>query len=348
MVKIENDKIKIYSKIDKSRLKFPMILLVICILIISLCSLIVQSLMFMTLIFFPLIVLVMTAYLYFKKDDEKPRYSLSKEEFIIYNNNEEVKYNCNNIINFTAVDPKVNSICINYVDENGKKRSKIMSLIGCENIKFVNLANEMLKNNLDISKGNNIAKEEYVVNDTSKVFEELRKNNEKIKCTFLGKSKMFSLNGDSYTLEKTYSYLFFVTEDEKIFKIGLVHVDIDLNELDLNTKYELSYYSKKDILLAKKLDEPIDTEMINNLRNSADYITELTFDRQQIIDEIELSYAMKKNNNIVKVLILISILFIPVSIIIACVIFFVAMFVMQPCMLLISISKYKKNHKMQK
>ena len=74
----------------------------------------------------------------------------------------------------------------------------------------------------------------------------------------------------------------------------------------------------------------------------------MTFDRQQIIDEIELSYAMKKNNNIVKVLILISILFIPVSIIIACVILFVAMFVMQPCMLLISISKYKKNHKMQK
>lgn len=346
MVKIEDDKIKIYSKIDKSKLKLSMILFGMCIFIILLCCLLMRRLLLMILAIFPVIILIIAVYLYLKKDDEKLRYSLSKEYFIIYKNNKEIKYNCSDITSFATVNTNGNNIYLNYLDSNGKKRSKVINLIGCEKMKFVNLANEILRNNIDLDNKNNVAKEEYTIKETSKVFDELKRNNEKIKCTLIGKSKMFIFNGNSYSLERFYNILFFVTDNKEIIKIDLRGIDINLDELDLNTKYELSYYREKDILLASKLEEPIDTEMIDNLRNSVDYVADLCFEKQQIIDEIELLHKIDKINNILKVLILISLVSILFSIRIFCIIFLVMICIFYPCLLVSCISRYKKKHDM--
>ncbi len=343
MLKVEDNKINIYSKINKDSLGLSMFLFGFAMLVIIFVSLIAQNIIFLALEIFPLFFLLVSIYFYSKKDGEELKYSLSKEEFIIYKNKSEIKYNCSDIINFSAIDYN-NAVSINYTNEKNKKCSKVIELRGCKNLEFVNLANEFLKKDINLNVENNKINTDVESDskDVEQIFKDLEKSDKKIKCDLLGKSKMFILNGNSYTLEKFDSCLFFVTEDNKLLEIDLRDIDINWDELNFKNKYELSYNKQKHLFSALKLDESVNLENINNFKNNIKYSTKLSFDEQEILKEVELYNKILKLNNVMKILILLSLLSLFFSMLVFSLAFCIIL-ILYPCMLLTYVSKYKKN-----
>lgn len=339
MIKVENNQISVYSKINKDGLKSAIILFCVAFLWTGLNFIILRSMISMVLGVISLVLVGITFTIYKKCDGEKLKCSLSKDEFAIYSNKNIIKYRCDKIINFSIVNDN-NCISLNYINEKGKKSSKIIMMQGCTNTEFVNLANEFLKRDIELNiENDNSAK--YNTENNKNVLTNLMKNKEKIECTLLGKTKMFVLNGASYTLERIHSKLVFINEKNDIFEIDIRDAQINWNELSLKNKYEISYNKLKGEFIIEKVNETVDLMKVEELRNDIRYNTKVSFDEKQIMDEVSLYNNIIKISKIfglITVLVCFSFFFSEIIFIIGTII----IAIVYPSLLLLYINKYKK------
>lgn len=339
MIKLENNQISVYSKINKDGLKGAIILFCVAFLWSGLNFIILRSIIPIALGIISLLLIGITFTIYKKCNGEKLKFSLSREEFAIYSNKNITKYKCDKIINFSIIDDN-NSISLNYINEKGKKCSKIIMMQGCKNIEFVNLANEFLRKNIKLNIENNDSTK-YNTENNKNILKDLMKNKEKIECMLLGKTKMFILNGSSYTLEKLHSNLIFITEENDIFEIDIRDAQINWNELSLKNKYEISYNKIKGEFIIEKINKTADLMKVEELRNDIKYNTKVIFDEQQIIDEVKLSNnvsKISKSFGLVALLVCFSVFFSKIIFLIG----IITIFIVYPSLLLYYIEKYKK------
>ena len=156
MLKIEDNEIKIYRKIDKKSLKQSIILFTISIVFGIVMTIIVKTLFIWGILaIISLILLLNSLILYKQADKEELMYSLSKEAFIIYK--KEVpykKYSTSNIESFAKFPSEYNDVILIFKNEKGKRDSKAFALQGYKNTDFVEIANEFLKSSISTDEIN--------------------------------------------------------------------------------------------------------------------------------------------------------------------------------------------------
>ena len=235
MLKIENNEIKIYRKIDKKSLKQSIILFTIAIVLGMVMSVLSKIwLIWGILEIISIILLLICLNLYKQGDKEKLMYSLSKEAFIIYKKEKPYKeYITSNIESFVKFPSEYNEVVLNFKNEKGKRDSKIFMVQGCKNTDFVEMANEFLKSSISIDEINeslitsNINEGKKKLQESTELINKLVKSGEKIKVALLGKTKQFILSGKSYVYERIVSELVFVNGNDTILSLDISEIEIE-------------------------------------------------------------------------------------------------------------------------
>ncbi len=295
MIKIEKGQINIYMETDKKNTLNAMALFFVASLLMTITYCFTKNIFCIILAILPLIPLVISIYIYMKQakeekegKNEKLKCSLSKNEFIIYENKKVEKYNTNQIISFSVFpDPNLeNYISLNYKNEKGKEISIPFMMQGCSNIEFVNLANNFLKGEALKETPKGIINTKYNTADSSKIIKELIKTKKKIECTLIGKTKMFFINGSSYSLGNIYSDLLFVDSNNNIFRIYIKNVKFDFESLNLENTYEVFYDNSERKFILKNTNNKVNTQITEDFRKDITYSSKILFEKDEILSEI--------------------------------------------------------------
>ena len=288
MIKMEENKINVYSKFDKDSIKGALVCFVLAAIVTIPFYFITKSIIFIILGIISIISFIISFRIYKNADKEKLSCSLSKNEFIIYKNKKQKKFDVSKISNFAAIPGEraiENDVILNYVDENGKNKSMSFLMKGCKNTEFVNLANKFIKED-NANKGyKSIDENKYNKDNSKKVIDELA-DNKKIKCTVLGKTKIFISNGSGYTLGDLYTKFVFVDENKNIFDIDSRYVKINFETFDNNYLYEMVYDKKSDSAILEKTSTKTDPQIINDFKEDIVYSSKIAFDKDDIVFEL--------------------------------------------------------------
>lgn len=300
MIRIEDNQINVYTKVDKEEIKDAIVCFFIAFVIAIVLCIIFKNLFFVILSGISLFALII-AYCIYKKDfPERLRFSLSKKEFIIYKKRKNEIFDNNKITGFFVVPNQSgfeNYINVNYINEKGKEASALFQMRGSSNIEFVNLANSYL-NKEEIKKEiKETDNSKYNKDNSGKILKELTKTKEKIEFTLVGKTKIFILNGSGYSLQTLYPYLIFVDSNNNILEVLAKDVILNWNEIDSKYTYELVYDRKKDKLIAEKTNNLANQNIVNDFKEDFIYSSKLLFKKEEIISE---STFLKKYMKILK------------------------------------------------
>lgn len=296
MLKIENNQINVYSKFDKDAIKGALVCFFLAILIAVVFYFITKSVLFIILGIISIIVFSVSFYIYKNAGVEKLSFSLSEKEFIIYKRKKEKRYDSSKIISFAAIPRESgleNYVVLNYINEKGKNKSISFLMKGCLNTEFVNLANNFLKKEEKEEtevKHKKIKTDKYNKCNSKKIIDNIVKNKQKIECTLIGKTKIFILNGKSYSLGNLYSNFVFVDGENNLFEIDSRLIGIDEKTFDLKYTFEISYDKKKDEFVLEKTNNIVDSKIINDFKEDFIYSSKLLFEKEDILYEFNFYY----------------------------------------------------------
>lgn len=296
MIKLENNQINVYSKFDKDAIKGALVCFFLAILIAVVFYFITKSVLFIILGIISIIVFAVSCYIYKNAGVEKLSFSLSEKEFIIYKRKKEKRYDSDKIISFAAIPRESgleNYVVLNYINEKGKNKSISFLMKGCLNTEFVNLANNFLKKEEKEEtevKHKKIKTDKYNKCNSKKIIDNIVKNKQKIECTLIGKTKIFILNGKSYSLGNLYSNFVFVDGENNLFEIDSRLIGIDEKTFDLKYTFEISYDKKKDEFVLEKTNNIVDSKIINDFKEDFIYSSKLLFEKEDILYEFNFYY----------------------------------------------------------
>ena len=296
MIKIENNQINVYSKFDKDAIKGALVCFFLAIVITVVFYFITQSILFIILGIISIIVFAVSFYIYKNAGVEKLSYSLSEKEFIIYKRKTEKRYDSNKITSFAAVPRESgleNYVVLSYINEKGKNKSISFLMKGCANTEFVNLANNFLKKEEKKEtevKHKEIKTHKYNKGNSKQIIDNIVKNKQKIECTLIGKTKIFILNGKSYSLGNLYSNFVFVDNENNLFEIDSRLIDMDEKTFDPKYTFEMFYDKKKDEFVLEKTNNIADSKIINDFKEDFIYSSKLLFEKEEILNELNFYY----------------------------------------------------------
>ena len=164
---------------------------------------------------------------------------------------------------------------------------------GCANTEFVNLANNFLKKEEKKEtevKHKEIKTHKYNKGNSKQIIDNIVKNKQKIECTLIGKTKIFILNGKSYSLGNLYSNFVFVDGENNLFEIDSRLIGIDEKTFDLKYTFEISYDKKKDEFVLEKTNNIADSKIINDFKEDFIYSSKLLFEKEEILNELNFYY----------------------------------------------------------
>ena len=368
----DNGDVMIYRKIDKKMLKNSTSLFLVALLAALIWLLITRSLFILPLVIIPAICFIIGSIIYNKAEEEKLVFSLTKEGFTIFSKKNKF-YKLNDIINFISINDNGNYACINYYDENKNKKSKMFLVYGCSNNEFANLANIYIKENsintINISNEPTINSNNYEFADkTLELYKEIEQNTNPSRFTLVGKSTMFSYNGNSYNMQNIHTDMIFINEKCELLEIPLMTLVIDWEDLILDGVYEISYNKMKDKFYASRIPNAkgVDQTIIDSLKNNIVFRAKFLYDKQMIINEIKTYNKIMKSSKIIGIIVICLLLlllfllkymakkynisyidcnylFDPIILSIALLLFFVL-----PLNIVINISKLKKENNLNK
>lgn len=295
---------------------------------------------------FIVLIIYYRIYIYIRDKNEKIQFSLSKENFTIYKKDKTEVYKCEDIISFTIINHG-NDVNLNYINENKEKKSKTIRIYEYSNTEFVNLANNILKNNqINYESDDNLAPPK---DNTVEIINELIKNKQTLKFILLGKTKMFLLDGNSYTLQNIHSSLAFLNEKNEILELSISSISIEWNELSLKSLYEITYQKTSNKFIVKKIASMNSDYLkkIYSIENNIMFNSKYLFDKTKIINEVNLYYKLKKLSKITALSLLISLLLVFVH----PWFFYIGitlLFILYPFLMLLYINRFKKDNGLKK
>lgn len=302
MVKSNAEKVEVYSKVDKKKLKLSIYLFIIATVWSIVNMILGQGFWIITVL--GIILLTLDIYLYKKTSDEpKLEAVLTKEYVEFYKKRGNIKFEMKKIINFshdTSSDFYHNEIFINYKDENDKKKTQIIYLKGIENARFCIIANNLLE-------GKN-CEEEIEVTENKK---EIEKGNFKIKeektLYCVGKEKI--VNSDNFKAFPKYidNIFYFIDEEGKEYNINLEDAYLKENLEKIEVKDFYNVKRKYDHLEMKKADKKFDTQKIEEYESRLDIKNILNTNQEIVEREVEIVTKFRMKLNILKYVFLIVI-----------------------------------------
>lgn len=288
MVKSDNNKMQVYSKVDKKELKKAIKLLIVAAIMSLIFFCIDSNIITIFSLCLANIVLLISIIIY-KNISEEPKLQvvLTKEYIEVYRKKETFRCNMEKIISFSCDQStnSLNEVFINYKNEKNKKKTKIFILRGMHNREFINIANGVL-NNKDIIKDSEILKEKDYEEDFNK--ENVFGNIAKILC-FVGKEKLVTTINNQKNVDNMENVLYFLDKDGKEFKLYWQNIKMEKDlKLKTNKFYTVKYDEKNKYYKITDTNFKFDLEIINEYKNKIHVSNILIFDDKIINEEIEL------------------------------------------------------------
>lgn len=309
MIKSNENKIEVYSKIEKKEMESAIKLAIITtILTLIFFAIDVNIITIFSLCFSSIILLI--AIIIYKGISEEPKLQviLTREYVEIYQKKGTFKYDMDKIISFSSDNSSasLNEVFIKYYNEKNKKVTKTFILKGMENRKFTNIANELLNNKDSITYVEILDEKE---NENGLKEENTWANVVKILC-YVGKEKLVTILNNKKNVDKMDNLLYFIDKNGKQFKIYWedIVLEKDLN-LKINNFYAVKYDEKKELYNIIYTDFKFDTRIVEEYKNKMDIKTTLIFDDEIINKEISVLDKYRKTKNVC-IYILVLILFV--------------------------------------
>ena len=327
MIKTNEEKIEIYKTIDKKKLKIAVILFIIAAIweIINIIIGINSGNNLFSIIILVLAIVCILISIYFIKSapTETLKIVLHKDYIEIYNKKKKERLLMKDITSITYdISNNSNEAYINYIGANGKKKTKIVRVYGCTNIKFANLANE-LKNQQNEGNDNSeeiVKVEEFKVNEIDS--KTLGSGKTFVAC-FVGKTKLVNKRGEkSYGLPEFPSECLFIDSEGNSLKIYSMDLAIDFTKLKVNNMYKITYNKKRGVFNLEEEDKAKPYPFIDKIKKILSIKLLYLFDEAKIQKELNLEKDYYRICDITKLLLLLSLLILIVRPYITLLIFF--------------------------
>lgn len=314
MLKVEGDKINVYIKKNykKAKLAFNIykVLLIVCFFVI---------LFFIRYIFLTIAIiafLIITFFVLYKvfvknKSNESEmelECSLSHDEFLYKKGKKD--YTINNLVNFAPLD--YNYINVNYISKENKNKSIVIPLRGCNNIEFTNMANKLIKDEINSENLNNSI-DSYKELSEKEIYQKLIKQKMNIECILLGKTEISQFNGKEYVITFKPSYFIFIDDNKLIYNIYYEDLKIDIDAIDYNYYYTIYYDKKTDYIICKKTDKKIDKKLLDTINKDVHISSNIIKDIKLLNFENDFLKRWKTLRNCLKIILLASLLTLLIS-----------------------------------
>ena len=301
MIIVKDKEVQVIKKINNNTFKEVRILFFVC--------MILSFLIFISFKIFGLFIFMMSTILFlisqilYKKEwPEKKIISFSKDTLIIYLKNKEKVIDTSKIVNFSYISNSSvyrDNVFVNYINENGKKKSHILKIRGKDAYDFTITANGLIDNNFS-----NIHPTEDITylnenKSVDEIFDSLKKGNT-VFAKLIGKTKLLIRNGNNYTFESI-SSLVFITKELVVFYMYIPQLIIDFSQIKIGYDYTIKYSNNSKFSISLSNSQLfIDENDIKKVKNTLEIKNDTLFDEEKIKQELEYERKYIKHLKIIK------------------------------------------------
>lgn len=305
MIKDDGDKLEIYSQVNIPKIKLASTLFAATIIMLIFNLIFSFTYFYLILFILSLLLEAFCIYVLRRPNEPKLRVRLTKEYLEIYKRKKVEKYDMSKIINFSCdSNSSTNEVFVNYYNEKGKKCCKPFFLIGCTNLKFVDIANSLKSENESVK---NINLNEYDSSKGKKDLFDLLYDNQELKLYFIGKSKLVLNTGNPLSFPQFPAQFFFIDDCGNVIDFYYHEMLIEPIKLFSNNFFIVRYNKKKKMFCFTPINDNFDLELVNNFKNKIEIRNSLLFDVESIKREYNIERKYFIFRRIIQILLLIAI-----------------------------------------